>query len=143
MKRKLISLVGLVVLIAGCESVPGSKKQESPEKQQTGKAFIPPEPSKAVSVMDATAKGSLGYEGKKAHLTIKNNTAKDIVTIDFAIRCFDAQSNVMPGSPMHYMQTAMPVFLKASETKEFDIEKKLPANTARIEVTIDKVSYAQ
>lgn len=143
MKRTLISLVGLVILFVGCENIPGSMKQEPSEKQQAGKAFIPPEPSKAITVISATAKGSMGYEGKKAHLNLKNNTPKDIVTIEFTIQCFDEQSNVVQGSPMHYIQTATPSFIKAFEPKEFDIEKKLPAKTARIEVTIDKVNYAQ
>lgn len=143
MKRTLIVLVGLVVLFAGCDKLSGSKKEESPEKSQARAAFTPPEPSMAITVVSATAKGSMGYEGKKAHLDIKNNTPKDVVMIEFEIKCFDAQSNAVAGSPMHYIQTAMPAFLKASETKEFDIEKKLPAKTARIEVAVEKVSYAE
>lgn len=143
MKRTLISLVGLMFLFVGCDTLTGSKKEESSEKQQAVTAFTPPEPSKAISVISATAKGSMGYVGKKAHLSINNNTPKDIVMIEFKIQCYDSQSNVVPGSPMHYIQSAIPAFIKASETKDFDIEKMLPAKTARIEVSVDKVSYAE
>jgi hypothetical protein len=143
MNRKVISLIGLVVLFAGCENIPGSKKQGTSESSQAGKSFIPPEPSKAITVISAAARGSMGYEGKRAHLNIKNNTSKDVVMVEFTIQYFDAQSNVLPGSPMHYVETVMPVFIKASETKEFDIPKTLPAKASRIEVAITKVSYAQ
>ena len=143
MKGKLVWLVGLVVLLVGCENLPGSKKQDSSEGQQAGKAFTPPEPSKAISVLSAAARGSMAYEGKRAHLTIKNETPKDVVTVEFEIRCFDEKSNAVPDSPMHYTQTAMPAFVKASETKEFEIEKKLPAKTSRIEVSVEKVGYAE
>ena len=132
-----------MILFGGCENFPGFKKQEPAEKQQSKKEFIPPTPSKAITVISATAKGSLGYEGKIAHLKIKNNTVKDIVMIEFAINYFDSKSNAMQGSPMRYIQTEMPVFIKASDTKEFDIAKKLPTQTSRIAVSIDKVSYAQ